>query len=1316
MIKDGQTSQPVIERTLWYQHGEVRLTLRQAELATRTEPLLILGEAGMGKSHLLAWLTKLPGCAFCTARQLVGRYDPWSLLGNAEILVIDGLDEISAGKEGDAVDQVLRKLGELGYPRFVMSCRVADWRSATGTEAIQEQYSTPPTEFHLEPFSEHDALVFLTAALGPDRATEVIRHLDSKGLSGLLGNPQTLGLVAQVADAGPLPESKGDLFQRAVNLLRIEKKPAKSERLPATTDGLDAAGAAFAAMILTGNEAIVRSTQSVGLDGNLSLREIARLPGAASIGQMLDTRLFSALGPDRFGYLHRRIGEFLSAQWLAKQANSPRKRRRLLKLFQGMGLVPSSLRGIHAWMARDPFLTQSIIEADPLGLVEYGDADALTASHASQLLAALRRIAEENPFHYDWGFPSARSLFQPTFIPAIRREITSSEAPFALRRYLIRAAKGAMVAPSIEAELRGMLLDPDEVYGIRADAAETLVGHMGKEDWKSTIRTLAGMGDEDSARLGIEILTEIGCHIADDTIIIDLIEATILAEEWIVGILYPLETALPDDRLDGILDGLAGVASKLEDTNDGGRRLGSLTDFAYSLLARRLELGGADATNIWGWLAPFEVTYGYRENVRTTIHNWFVNNPEIRRDIQRLVVVEESGDRSVWHRVFELGRRSSGLHPSAADLAALLALLDPVNHSDEGWRELVTLAPLDDDVQAAVRPFLAARPELAKWMDEIANPQPAQWQLDEDDRKRKQRRATENRIEEIRNHYLQHIDQVRSGTPELLNRPAAAYMNRYSDLDGDLGPNARVVQWLGNEIAAAVREGFEAYLVDDQKGQTVDEIGNVMSRDEFHPQWLICAAALAERALSGRGFSDLPDERLLEGFCILLGTSANALAHIHGLEASVEAEISHRGLSRKALECLLEPQLAARCEHVDGLYRIMRSAAYADVAAELAIHWLEKFETLPIGVEDELLAKAIHSSRASDLRNIIARRVELTDTARRRTWNAAGLIVDFDQTATRLDQGDTDSELIWKLRDLGESRNSRTISDPALDSRQIEWIVSKFRAHWPLARLPSDGGTGNQNAWDASDYLTRLLRRLGGDPSDQATFALARLRDAPADGYTEAIRSIASEQTRLRVEANYIAPSLDAIEAVISDVLPKTISDLQAVMLEELAVVQSKIRSDDAESRRGFFSDTGIPYDEERCRDHLLGILRQGSCGVELAPETHVGGDKEVDITCATEGLRLPIEIKGQWHSQLWEAADSQLDRLYTVDWRAERRGIYLVLWFGNDVAPNKRLASPGRGNPCPETPDDLLAVLVSGSKAAKEGRVSIMVLDLTRS
>ena len=80
----------MIPRRLWYESPEGRVHLTQDELRKQIEPLVILGEAGMGKSCLLKWLADAPGSASCTARQLINCIDPHSLLGGGQVLVIDG--------------------------------------------------------------------------------------------------------------------------------------------------------------------------------------------------------------------------------------------------------------------------------------------------------------------------------------------------------------------------------------------------------------------------------------------------------------------------------------------------------------------------------------------------------------------------------------------------------------------------------------------------------------------------------------------------------------------------------------------------------------------------------------------------------------------------------------------------------------------------------------------------------------------------------------------------------------------------------------------------------------------------------------------------------------------------------------------------------------------------------------------------------------------------------------------------------------------------------------------------------------------------
>ena len=224
------------------------------------------------------------------------------------------------------------------------------------------------------------------------KADAVVAHFTDAGLEGLLGNPQTLELVARVAKAGPLPDTKARLFESAVELLRKEHRDSKVDLQSDKTTALDAAGAAFAALILTGSEALVVETAEPA-EGEIPLGELAALPHAHKLELVLGSRLFATAGAaNRFSYWHRRVGEYLGSRWLARQADTALKRKRLLALFQSHGVVPASLRGLHAWLAHhNPVLAPAAPLPYPMGLIEYGDADGLAPDQARLLLAALQR-------------------------------------------------------------------------------------------------------------------------------------------------------------------------------------------------------------------------------------------------------------------------------------------------------------------------------------------------------------------------------------------------------------------------------------------------------------------------------------------------------------------------------------------------------------------------------------------------------------------------------------------------------------------------------------------------------------------------------------------------------------------------------------------------------------------------------------------------------------------------------------------------------------------------------------------------------------
>jgi hypothetical protein len=267
---------------------------------------------------------------------------------------------------------------------------------------------------------------------------------------------------------------------------------------------------------------------------------------------------------------------------------------------------------------------------------------------------------------------------------------------------------------------------------------------------------------------------------------------------------------------------------------------------------------------------------------------------------------------------------------------------------------------------------------------------------------------------------------------------------------------------------------------------------------------------------------------------------------------------------------------------------------------------------------------------------------------------------------------------------------------------------------WPIHDYPVGGWSGRSNKWDASKFISNLINQLATNTSDEVIQALHNLRDQGEDGYSNQIKSVIAEQNQRIVEQRFTLPDLKTIKAIIDDSTPTTIDDLQSYMIEELNVVQTKIKADDIESWQGFYDDNKEPYKEERCRDHLLGLLRQNINDIDLVPESHVASDKEVDITCSViGGIRLPIEIKGQWHKDLWIAADKQLDALYTTDHRAQGCGVYLVLWFG--LGSSKKLKNRGKGKKQPTTASELQKMLEEDCLAAKHGRIKIVVIDIER-
>tara|TARA_R110002167_G_scaffold243977_2_gene449540 strand:- start:153964 stop:157920 length:3957 start_codon:yes stop_codon:yes gene_type:complete len=1306
-----------VERTLWFKHKDGPKELKETELRNLTEPLIILGDAGMGKSVLLERLSEHAEYQFCTARQLIRRNKPCTILGNARVLVIDALDEVSSQKAGAAVDSVLQKLQELDYPAFILSCRIEDWQSATGVASITEDYSKKPIELHLMPFSDNDIQNFLSLSLGDIQSKAVIQHFNSRGLNQLLGNPQTLELISKVAKKGDLPNSKSELFERAIDVLWCEHNDIKAQTQLDKETTINASGAAFASLILTGNEALTRKAAANVEEGELSFTDIRTLPNAETLNDVIATRLFKSCGVDRFSYLHRSIGEYLGAKWLAQHSNSGTNKRRFLSLFYCDGLVPASLRGIHAWLAQDHTLKPIIIENDPMGFIEYGDADVLTVNQARILLTALQKLADENSHFRDWKRYSVRGLIHDELFDELKQLVISQKTPFALRKLLLEAFLSTEISLQLAEDLEKITLDRKDTVAIRSTALEVLIDSKAQTNMPTILNSLYKYNDADSLRIVIEAIEYLDFNNVEDKLIVDTVIAYAGSKEHAFGILYSIQRSLPVDRIGNILDLLANTLTSIGKWHE---RSGDheLTDFTHHLILRKLKNTEVKVERIWTWLSPLHSSHAYNRDNLKELNIVISENKKLKLAIQKWVLLDSPSTKSVRERAYKLTDSFPTLVTTEQDLILLLNTLDQHDETEQRWRDLIQLCYHDGEegskLRQAAQKFAQNKQAAIEWLTSLATPLVPLWQIEQEERSTKYKEEIAKKHEIHRQQYQPQISQMQAGNYQEIVEPAKAYLKLFRDIGQKLPAHERIAEWLGDELSEAAFEGFEAYLTKKPFFPSSHEIIKIREdRKQYNAEYIIIVA-VAERVRKRLELKDLPDDVILSVlFSLRHHSHIEQLAGINelGLTKFVEQEIDTRGLWEAATRRFYEPQLEANKESISGFYELMRDDNKKNACNQLALEWLQRFKTLHENSENELIQRLVYSYKFDELRSLLDEYLELKNRTHRPIWDAVCFIADFENITEKLGN-QIDLKLIWLLRKLiqGHYRHSSPLD---LSFAQCEWIVQKFRALWPTAELQNEEMYGSNNAWDASQFINSFIERIGKSTDIEAVRVIRRLREAPEDSYTSWIKVIAAEQHRLVVEANYTPPPLAAIKAITCNTLPKSMADLQALIIEELEIVQARIKSDDVDSRCVFYDDKKHAHKEERCSSALIGLLRQGVRDIEYTPEQHVSNDKEVDITCSVDQLRLPIEVKGQWHKDLWHAADTQLDRLYTQDWRAEGRGIYLVLWFGQDQPSNKKLKTPGKGKTKPICAKELRVMLKENNLATQQGRVEIFVLDL---
>lgn len=1305
-------------------------------------PKVILGEPGMGKSELIREIGRRLNIKPIAATRFMHHASPHTLVVDGKPLLIDGLDEAMARREGDAVDVILSKLEDAGSPDFIMSCRAREWQSRHESN-ITQIYDIDPKVLVLEALSRREAEDFLRHRHSKVDASQVLWHLDTHGVSDLYANPLTLGLIGRVAESGKneLPQTRAALFDSVCRLIWPEHDSHRQELgLGSMTEeqALSAAGAISAGMLLAGAYAVSLAGPLQLAAGDIRLADLVALPGGAAGKAILSSKLFQTIEVDRAAPIHRVIAEFLGARWLAQEAKTSRAQRRLLRQLNGSGNVPSSLRGLHAWIAyHSASMANAVITADPFAVLRYGDASRMTIEQVECMWDALNKLASDNPYFraQDWERRVAEGLMHPKLTSKIQTLIMSTDSNTHLRLLLIEGLKGTQLAGDLADELESITFSAHHFYKERVAAASALMPHRERAWWREAVVNLIDQCTDHSARLARDVMQQIGCDITDEMLVTILVTSMGLTRCTLPR--RPPSTtlelfhfrrfgrALPIGRVHNLLDLFTDFAMTVRGLDNRGPSY--LAELIIVLIIRTIDGKTLDSDTLpvlWSWLGAVHHLSGTGSDEAKSLKQYFDANEPLRRAIQLYALYVARPKDSFWIATFALDNRMVGL--TCEDI---LWWLEDMNNWDnqkvshrEDWCGLMRLGfqrmGMSTELRAKSSGFLRDDQELLSFIHQLENPEKPSWELEEERRAALQEEHRLRAYELDRQRITNEKVSLRAGELNQISDPAIRYLGLEGTSLAPLKGLGALKEWLGDQLAGDALAGFEAVLHRADLPTPSDVANSFIDRKYNYFSYAIMTGLL-ERQRSNLPIDDLAIDTRKVGLLLcldesLLLTGSEVIPLREKLVRSVIPD--EQGFEAFA-KLWLEPALVAGNEHIFGMHHFFNEECWRVSSVRLSQQWLMSFTSIHNAIEDDLIDCLARSGNLAALASIAQHREKtpFSDQDQLFTWLAVDVLTRFDSVKPELsDIGINHPEFIWHLRDRFGIINRGPIIPVSVE--QAKWVIEQFRVSWPFAELQGTI-TGSETPYDATSFLRALIDRIANDTSAQASEALNALIAGPNDGYSNLIRHMAAQQRQARSEKEFAPLTPKSLGELLTEGPPSNAEDLKSLVMEELAVAQKILLGDELDQARDFWQHDGVPFDENRCRDRLAALIKPvlERYEVRQLTEADMPNTKRADLAFACGQMQLPMEVKGQWHPEVWDAATRQLDKQYLIDWRSDDRGIYCVFWFGDLLGNSgRRLKAPPTGVKAPESAEEMKALLIERILEPRRSQIDVVVLDLT--
>jgi hypothetical protein len=1297
--------------------------------------IVLLGEPGAGKSYLFKHASKHEDGQYITARNFV-IYADESCTNKS--VYIDALDEKrSRTDQPDSISEIIRHIKQIKPTKVRLSCRVADWLGETDLDVFKPYFEANGgyCVVVLEALSEQEIDRILTGK-NIDDPREFREQAHSKGVSSMLTNPQNLIMLADTVKNGQWPKSKKELYENATALLLTERNDAHKRKPLAgytVTQLKDAAGAACAALLIADVEGISLSKDS---------HSYAEIPyqDSETVLAALTKQAFVSTAQEQVSYSHRTIAEYLAACWLIKSIRGGLPVSRVCSWLCVDGYPALELRGLYAWLVQLlPEYADALMAGDPYGVLVLGDVSCLSLSGRKSLLNALVKLSEKDPWFraQDWTNEPLGALSVPDMADEFKAILAREPRQFHLRSVVLNAISYGEQQPELKDELLQIFCDDDAFYAERSNAFEGLINaipngkHLVFKVVREQLRT-----STDNLRLREEVMAEIytGHYNVEDVVqlVVDYMNHQDPSDRTI-GKLWCLAHSLPLDSVPETLDRLTQI-ELVEDEED--RDIGGFV----SELLRRI-LGSADdieVDRLWIWLSKLKFGSRYSTYRNDFVKEWFSSNHQVVVELFHIALREQEELTNVWRfwRDFQyLVRFEFDIGQIISSAFSLIAEKDFYDEKEQFIFELILYLTIyfanNADCFNLLYDFGCAHPELADVVARSCQSEVPDWRWEDINRNIKYKKKQRETQQKIRSDFDEQRDLIRAGQLDWMAWLADVYFAKFSDIGRNLEPEKRLEQQLGKQNVDIALEGLEAVLKREDL-PTPLEISNLYNQNEYRRWWYAILAGLSECWCRQNNLEVYPEQVLKAALALNLLFSpyyrmnGNNLIRIEPDWQKALFQQKQELVQAVYLE-IIKTLLKTKRNYVQGIRELCQHPQLMHNRAAIVLQLLTDYPNAPLQELETLLLTSITLPEIKQellvlIPTVLAQRARVR-LKQKMLWLSIGFLIDFEQFKDAATNCAAKREsFIWTLISIMGQVRSHENQPYQLSVEQLDFVIRLVGKRFPNAEHPTGECSGRQNSWDAAEFIKKRVNQLSAQIDNESVRILNALINEPAlASYRDYLKHMAANQAALRRKQLFVQPDWQQTIDALSNGKPANMADLHALTIEYLNDISALIRNGNTDIFKSFWNEESNgritdPKPEESGRDRLIDLLRPKftPLGINVEPEGHMAIDKRADIVLLNSAKqKLPIEVKRDYHRDLWTACGNQLDRLYARDPQADGYGIYLVFWFGDKRT--RSMPKPPNSLTEPNSPEELENALRSLIKAEDKYRLEVVVIDVTR-